>query len=67
MLIQMQTIHNMGNTTMPCGNSKFRPCWGRNGRSAVNCTPCLVMACDGVLLAMKYLILQLAIDYTIVY
>ena len=32
----------------------------------MNCTLCLVMACDGVLFALKYLLLLLAIDYIIV-
>ena len=25
----------------------IKPCWERNGRSAVNRTPCVVMVCDG--------------------
>ena len=32
----------------------------------MNRTPYLVMACDGALFAMKYLILPFAIDYIIV-
>ena len=37
----------------------LRPWWERDGRSAVSRTPCLVMACDGVLIAIIIIIINL--------